>query len=104
MTARWVSLTIIPRSISTAVWVSSSHVHLVDTASRSSFGRSAGSPLRKMLPPLLERERLRINDPMAFPTAPSNASEPVIALVLPVAAGILVGDLNRLQVLGALEA
>src|ERR1700739_1197851 len=36
--------------------------------------------------------------------APSNASEPVIALVLPVAAGILVGDLNRLQVLGALEA
>src|ERR1700739_101518 len=36
--------------------------------------------------------------------APSNASEPIIALVLPVAAGILVGDLNRLQVLGALEA
>src|SRR5260370_17423299 len=40
----------------------------------------------------------------AFPTAPSNASEPVITLVLPVAAGILVGDLNRLQVLGVLEA
>src|ERR1700761_1058139 len=36
--------------------------------------------------------------------APSNASDPVIALVLPVTAGILVGDLNRLQVLGALEA
>src|SRR6202140_671201 len=50
------------------------------------------------------RERLRINDPIAFPTAPSNASEPVIALVLPEAAGILVGDLNPLQVLGALEA
>src|SRR5258708_13104621 len=43
-------------------------------------------------------------NPIAFPTAPSNASEPVIALVLPVAAGRLVGDLNRLQVLGALEA
>src|SRR5258707_15057045 len=41
---------------------------------------------------------------LAFPTAPSNASEPVIALGLPVAAGILVGDLNRLQVLGVLEA
>src|SRR5580692_12092468 len=41
---------------------------------------------------------------LAFPTAPSNASEPVIALVLPVAAGILVGDLDRLQVLGVLEA
>src|ERR1700738_3896905 len=40
---------------------------------------------------------------LAFPTAPSNASEPVIALVLPVAAGILVGDLDRLQVLGVLE-
>jgi hypothetical protein len=37
------------------------------------------------------------------PGAQSNASEPVIALVLPVAAGILVGDLDGLQVLGVLE-
>src|SRR5260370_19596746 len=107
MTARWVSMPIIPRSISTAVWVSSSSIFPCSPCRHSQsviIWASAGSPLRKMLPPLLERERLRINDPIAFRAAPSNASEPIIALVLPVAAGILVGDLNRLQVLGVLEA
>src|SRR5580693_7601353 len=45
-----------------------------------------------------------MDHPMGCPAAPSDASEPVIALVLPVAAGILVGDLDRLKILGTLEA
>src|ERR1700722_16045333 len=106
MGERWsLSMTIIPRSVSTAIWVSSNSIFPCSPCRHSQLVIIlASAPLRKMLPPLLERDRLRINDPIAFPTAPSNAGEPVIALVLPVAAGILVGDLNRLQVLGALEA
>lgn len=39
--------------------------------------------------------RLRIDDLLAFLATPPDASEPVIALVLPVAARILVGDASR---------